>query len=213
MSTFYVFVHLPKTGGTGIRVAAARQLGHDRILYDYGRRDRLTSEVVREWIYERKEPGGLAAALRELGNYRFLTGHFPVTRYREHFPEARFITWMREPRQRVLSAYRHFRRNNGFEGSLEDFYRMPEHQNVQARFMASDPGLFDFVGILEHHRASLAALARATGLTLPDHPANVAPEEERTLDLQLTDWEGISRVNQADIALYDRVLAQLASTA
>ena len=62
MSPFYIFVDLPKTGGTSLRLAAAKQLGWSRILYDYGRREELTSPLVVEWIYERKDPQGFAAA-------------------------------------------------------------------------------------------------------------------------------------------------------
>ena len=205
MSDFYVFVHLPKTGGTSLRVAAARKLGHERILYDYGRRERLTSELVLEWVYDRKHPAGLAAAAQE-GGYRFLSGHFPVTRYRDAFAGAKFLTWMREPRQRVWSAFRHYRRNNGFEGSLEDFYRTPEHCNVQSRFMAGDPALFDFIGVLEHNDRSLDLLARSTGLELPEGRTNAAPDDDRPSAPTAGDWRNIGEFNREDAALYERVV-------
>ena len=60
-----VFVHIPKTGGTSIRMAAAEYFGEDAMLYDYGPAPK-TSPIVRELKYELKQPQALVEWIHDL---------------------------------------------------------------------------------------------------------------------------------------------------
>lgn len=183
--------------------------GDERMLYDYGPKAKLTSDLVRDWMYDRKDPLGLAKAARD-GGYRFLSGHFPLSRYLEPFAGAIFLTWLRDPAQRVWSAYRHYRRHHGFEGSLQDFYRTANHRNQQSRMTAPGLDRFDFVGVLERNRASLEALAEVTGLRLRERRANLAPEDDRPAPPTEAQWAEIAALNADDVALYHRALERFA---
>jgi len=200
MRPFYVFVHIPKTAGTSVRVAAASHFGARHMLYDYGTQARQTSELVKDWVYARSDLAGFGRAVQE-GDFRFLAGHFPLAKYREVFPEARFLTWLRHPVDRVWSAYRHFHTRKGFEGSFRDFYSQRPHQNQQARMLGKDLELLDFIGITERFRRSLLVLSTGLGLTLKQVRANQDPDGDRPAPSD-EDREAVLELNQVDMALY-----------
>ena len=131
-----------------------------------------------------------------------------MDRYREVFSDASFLTWMREPSQRVWSAYRHFKRRGNFDGTLMEFCRTEEHRNVQARFMG-ELQLFDFIGVQEHYTLSLQMLAMDTGLKLEERRANQTPVDHIAPPTP-EEWQVIASLNEADYALYRRVLPRFA---
>ena len=57
MNKLIILVHIPKTGGTSLRVAAEQCFGRKHMLYDYGERARLTSELVLQWVYKSNDMG------------------------------------------------------------------------------------------------------------------------------------------------------------
>jgi len=75
MKSLIVLVHIPKTGGTSLRVAAEHYFGPNRMLYDYGTGAKLTSDLVRKWVYEKNDLDGFARESVESG-FCFLSGHF-----------------------------------------------------------------------------------------------------------------------------------------
>lgn len=200
MTPLIVLVHIPKTGGTSLRVAAERYFGPAAMLYDYGTGARLTSALVREWIYEKRDAAGFASAASDQG-FRFLCGHFPIEKYSAVLPDARFVSWIRQPAARLWSAYRHHAKFNGYTGSFQDFYSAVGFRNQQARFLRAHMARLEFVGITERFAPSLRQFNRRFGVSLKQHRANRMPEDSMPQP-SAQDIEAISVLNAEDMALY-----------
>jgi hypothetical protein len=86
-----VFVHLPKTGGMSLHAAMVGLLGEARVL-------RVGDEAALA--------GFLAMDRAALARYAFVSGHFTLAQAAERsLPGARFITVLRDPVDRLLSAF------------------------------------------------------------------------------------------------------------
>ena len=194
MNPLIVLVHIPKTGGTSLRVAAEHYFGPKRMLYDYGTGARLTSDLVREWVYEKKDLERFAHEVDRQG-IRFLSGHFHQEKYGDAMPHARFVSWIREPAARLWSAYRHFSMHLGFEGSFQDFYSTPRFQNQQSRFLGKHLERLEFIGITERFGAS-------------QHRSNKTPTTEHLNRPAPQDLAAIADLNREDMALYQAIERQ-----
>ena len=124
-----VYLHVPKTGGTSVRMAAAEYFGDEAMLYDYGAAAHRTSPIVRELFYENKEPERLVEWIQENG-VQFISGHFRMNRYPALFPEASLITWVRDPVARVVSQHQHRTRSLGEKRPLDEWAEKPKWQNL-----------------------------------------------------------------------------------
>ena len=100
----------------------------------------------------------------DFNKHTFIGGHFYVDKYL-HLKDKgwKFVTWMREPIDRIVSHYDHYRRwyitGNHKKGNEEiwKYFKDPSFtivkfskifSNYQSRFI-KDIELFDFIGIVE----------------------------------------------------------------
>lgn len=199
MSPLIVFIHIPKTAGSSFRLAAEREYGPEALLFDYGAEAAQTSSLVKHWMYDQGDPGGLQRAI-EGGAFRFLCGHFHREKYAE-LPDARFVTWMRDPVERLWSSYRHWRRHQGFEGDFATFLEQPRRQNQQARILGDTLDGLSFVGLTERFSSDLELFNQAFNSGFWVLRANEAPksaERPRAEDVVLA-----RTLNSRDQALYD----------
>jgi hypothetical protein len=124
-----IFVHVPKTAGTSLRSELALRLQPDaNIAVDYTDTSRSFHErmddAVRDFLDTEVARG-----------VRFASGHIlgrHAARIRCDRPDARFVTFLRDPVQRVVSDYRH--------------QRSPRHP-VHAEFIARVPSLEAYLDI------------------------------------------------------------------
>lgn len=163
-------IHIAKTAGTTFR-ELLQEYYRDQLCFFYGSLTNAACEPI--------------AALPI--NAKCLHGHFYLKDYRDNFPQAKCITWMRDPVERVVSEYAHLKRQpadgnplgqliaQGF--SLLDFAHHPDARNVQYKTIHSLNN-FDFVGIAENFDAELARLYSTTGVELRiGHKSNINPDK------------------------------------
>lgn len=166
-----VSLHMPKTAGTSFAATLRAHFG-DRYRADYdmpplqlprGRRMLRACADVR-----RIRRDGVAADC--------VHGHFLPATYRFGLRKrpAAYVTWLRDPVERILSHYHYWRR--GYAGddprqplrnrmleqnwSLERFALGPELRNVYHQYLWNfPPSRFDFIGITEHYAEDIQRLS------------------------------------------------------
>ena len=188
-----VSIHIPKTAGSSFRTLLGQIYG-DRLLLDYG------GEVT-----------GLDSA-------EVVHGHFPATKYLGRFPDAKVITWLRHPVERVISYYyywlrteRHGNPNHDYfldnQLSLLEFARFtPLRREISSYIEGFDPEQFFFVGIVECYERDVRKLARLLGWSeIPAIRENVTLDKP-AVSLELR--EEIARLHSEEMALYRRFLGK-----
>ena len=212
-----VVVHLPKTAGTSLRTLLEAAFGAG-LRADYGDHPLQHSRFARR-------RRALAAALRHAGRplgVPCVYGHFLACKY-ALATRTRYAVWLRDPVQRVISRYHHYRRASAAGElthrrwglvpglSLEAFARLPQYRNTYAEYLWLFPfRRFEFVGLVEQQDRDLARFAAQFDLALPALPVRVNVNPEKAGDAYEIDpaTERLIRaMNARDVRLYERVLA------
>lgn len=215
-----ISIHVPKTGGTTF-LNVLQHLFGDELLLDY------------RWMGVDLPLGSAAEVRRSLERVRCIHGHFPFGKYaglRERDAVcARFVTWLRDPVDLVVSAYEYLRSKPlmvGFPlepweqaasaGDLLEFARHEFARNRQSKQLRSDtPDAFDFVGITEEFSRSLR-LFRAMFFPDRELPMDVEPQRvnprRRGDGYSLDDARrsAVEDLNAWDTALYQRARQRFA---
>jgi hypothetical protein len=95
-----VFMHLPKTGGTSMRSALCGVYAPDEIALVYPSSGLLGAMT-------RAEFASLPDDVRD--RTRFVMGHFPFGIHHQLARPSRYVTLLRDPVERAISLYYHFR--------------------------------------------------------------------------------------------------------
>jgi len=217
-----VSLHLPKTAGTSFAetLRAACGVGfradYDDLPMQHGtwRRRR---DAVR---------GGLALRGRLGADVTCIHGHFLALKYRIALGPrpVRYITWLRDPVQRLVSHHAYWRRD--YDGSdpaqplrnrmlredwsFERFALGREMRNVYRQYLwGFDLARFDFIGITERYESDLDRLAPILGCEPVVAAALVNPESgDDGYEVEPGLRRRIERHHAADVALYQRVLGR-----
>lgn len=83
----FVFVHLPKTGGTTLHAALRRAVGKDAVSPNFIASKLSDQDAV------------------ELDKYTVISGHISIIDVRRYFPDRKILTILREPLDRCVSWY------------------------------------------------------------------------------------------------------------
>jgi Galactose-3-O-sulfotransferase len=212
-----IFLHIPKTAGTTLNRIIERQYSPFAIFTIDPHRIRATTERLKRLPEERKR------------RLRVVRGHLPYGIH-EFLPQgATYITLLREPVARVLSAYYFVLRRplNPLHRKLkrerlriEDCLRLfPDRQNLQCRFIAgvehtaiNDERLleiakenlarsFSVVGLSERFEESLMLMARTFAWEIPFYE-NCRVAKTRP-EINPSTVEVIRDHNRLDLELYE----------
>jgi hypothetical protein len=210
-------VHIPKTAGTSFwntlrDVYGERVLWHNNDWVEVGgpeaiaRRERHRAELV-------GDPAIFAQ------RFDALHGHYSARKYLGAFPDARLVTFVRDPFQHVLSCYWFAVRSESLPhpghhvfkardmSVLELIEMYPDHQSMYVDGVPLDA--FAMVGIYERYDESLALFERVLGVTIPDRGRreNVNPSRpEHGYAITPEVRRAVERHRAGDIELYRRAV-------
>lgn len=204
-----VFVHVPKTAGTSFREALLQQLGWRAVAGDYGPKAVETSLLVRRHVFEKPDLPLLRQELIAAG-VRIVCGHFPVQRYAATFGTQNLLVIVRDPVQRLVSEYEHFRRHNGETRPFPEFYRSERFIDHQFKLVSAiEPAEYGFVGLTERYAETVAAANRRFGWDLPVLAANLGrPSLDEPYRLDPEVEAEVRELNREDVAYYERMVTE-----
>ena len=171
-----ISIHIPKTGGRTFRSILEDQYSEAETLY-------MLREEVDQALLDN------SMTLSDLSNVEALHGHFMFHEIESLWrsSNARLITWLRDPIQRVVSNHRFFikRLNDGpatqndihrlnlhrKDESLLTYAEMEENRNVITKF-TKGAGLDDFyfIGFLEEYGEGIRSLSKKLGWNVKKVP-------------------------------------------
>lgn len=164
-----VFLHVPKTGGTAVRTALVHACRDRRVLFDYGAKEKQTTPALRAALYAGERTGDGVTLRRSLDDRRglLLVGHFKAEKYWDAFHPDSFVTFLRDPIDRLISEYNHHVERRGLTTPIEEFVEQSLfRRHVSALFRGVDPAEFGFVGFTETFEDDLRALSDRLGRPL-----------------------------------------------
>ncbi|EAQ95710.1 sulfotransferase family 2 domain-containing protein [Congregibacter litoralis] len=217
-----ISVHMPKAAGSSFQATLAAHYGEALLL-------RYADQPLHRSTWSRNLDAGRGClknrgATLDSGGTRCIHGHFLPLHYRLAKPSSPllFVTWLRDPVQRLLSHYYYWQRSYqpGQSGplhqrmmeekwSLEEFALCRELRNIYGIFLWGFPlERFDFIGITEDYAAELARFGRdilKAPVTSAERNRNPDQgEEDYAIDKSLR--RKIEAAHGTDIALYQRAL-------
>jgi hypothetical protein len=212
-----VFMHVPKTAGTSVRVALEQAMTDHVILRDYGPGAISTSELD-DLVHKSGRIADFRKVFAQGDRGILLSGHFPRPRagdrrrrgaalYWGTFHAESFVAFVRDPVDRVISEFAHFVNQANFAGSFEDFLAIPLRVNHTSRLLADvDLDSFGFIGFMEEFEASLAALGEYIGAPLPAIKTNIGTYGSvDAAALREKYRDSILELGRADADLYEKL--------
>jgi len=201
------FLHVPKTGGTTLRLL-------------------LESQLSTQEIYPYRNTRSKVGPVKE----NLVSGHFPYwfcKNLDDHFEEAFKVTVLRDPVERYLSFLRAKKKADITLPDLESVLRLRQSRNNKyseglidnalCRYLAANPLLegeallesakqtleeFDCVIFFDHFVSDVIDLFQRLGIVLDQEDIpKINTTEKEPVSLQLL--EEIRRLNELDIQLYE----------
>lgn len=216
-----VSVHIPRTAGSSFRAYLSRNPAI-QLVENYGNPIFVPallrhSAAVYSQLKNRLQPVDRQTNI--------IHGHFLPATYAHLYNQkkAKFITWMREPADRIRSQYDYcfqsdkrvdkspFQNRVARENwSFTEFYQHPHAQNLYTKFLWNfSIEYFDFIGIVEHYKDDFSYFC--SHYFNDDNPQEIYGN--RTLSSFASDENKaqIRKLNEADYALYQYALDKRAA--
>ena len=212
-----VSLHLPKTAGSSFLASLESHYG-SRLQRDYGDLPIVTPVLNRKFNALK---GCLVNAVKSPESVDCIHGHFLPLKYL-FLKDTKFITWVRDPVERLASHYYYWSRNYNPDiatdlhrrmieekWTLERFCLGPEFKNFYSQFLWGFPvKRFDFIGITEHYEQELKYFStHILKSDIEEHSENINPDNPRKSYFEDNDLRlKIEAYHSKDVAFYRRAL-------
>jgi len=208
-----ISVHIRKCAGTSFRKSICDYFS-EQILLDYG------DEVGSSWpsSIQKRQLSSEQIKKNEteiIDKYSIIHGHFYKKKYDFLNVEKKYITFMRNPVERILSNYYYLKRNldrtnpdslivNKLGFTLEEFIQHPDNRNVQSTYLQTDDlKEFEVVGLTEKYQESIEKINSLLNVNIAtDISENVNPIANKQYDVSKNIINLIEHCNATDIELY-----------
>jgi hypothetical protein len=205
-----LFAHVPKTAGTSFRSSVCQAVSNHEVLADYGQKNGMTSKNIQDAIYGSQQIDFFSLCAMP---WKILFSHFQDTKlklpgYIKAVPEATLATIVRDPLQRIVSEFFHFKNNYGYNKPFEVFIDEPRFINRQRLSIGNVPlSSFEYIGITERYADSLSLFKELYGIELAEQRVNVRDEKSSEIAMAPEQIKKFCKSNLGDIALYNEALA------
>jgi len=214
-----ISLHLPKTAGTSFGKSLEEKFNKS-FLNDYGDQGISKPEYIRN---KNALLSSIEIANKGLTNTNCIHGHFLPIKYLlfSTVQKLTFITWMRDPVQRMISHYNfwqniydtktaapHHKQVIEEKWTLEQFCLSPKFRNIYCQYLWGFPlEYFEFIGITEFYEDDLLYFGeKYLNTTLQYKVLNTSNKKtsEYAIDSKL--YTKIKEYHKDDMALYKRAL-------
>ncbi|MGB3404809.1 MAG: sulfotransferase family 2 domain-containing protein [Microcoleaceae cyanobacterium] len=204
-----ISVHIPKTAGTAFRHFILEIYGADKVLE----------------LYDSLERKSVISDQDVLTKMTAIHGHFKTSNFRQNFPEAKWIVWLRHPIFRLISQYFYQISRTKQTKNLEinkvlkqdlgilEFAKIPENQNIESLYIDKmNLRDFYFVGIQEFFKDDMTEFKQLMGWSdfkMNTKNKNSHPEYLERLEAILNDiglMNELAILNSKDMELYKEAL-------
>ena len=206
------FLHVPRTGGTALRLALTEAFGADKVLSVYTADGPETTPAARAF-YSQTSAGHGTWSFERLSDYiaandiAVFTSHISAVRLKCFDPAQSFMIF-RHPVDRLVSTYRFLRQRNALSGTFEEFVSHSGQQNMHSKCLSGlTPEDVGVVGSFDAYDDFVQRLNARFGLSLSVRRENRTPLVSRRFlpycSARMRDR--ILETNTIDLALFEQV--------
>lgn len=217
-----ISLHLPKTAGNSLLLALNSAFGEKNLFQDYSDMIRIQEYLAGKLSAQETFEGQNRQDV--MANYQCIHGHFLPAKYFSLLKKTdlKFITFLRNPVERLISQYHFFQRSYDPQTagplfrkiieenwSLEQFCFSEEYHNIYSKYLLGfSYESFDFIGLTEFYEDDLLYFSdKLLQVKLDSHKVNCA------VDNKVGDYKvdsgfrrEVESFHSKDMTLYTRVL-------